>query len=108
MTMNTTTNYFPEFDHQGKQENYQTKGIIRDLIIGIQTDKCTTEVCPRFRFLIDLPEKSTVVIADATTLKNFIAVYGDKLAHWIGADVTVCHSKQDAKRGGIRILPVLE
>ena len=105
---NTTINLLPEFDPDGNKIQTPATAIIRDIIIGIQTDRCTGELCPRIRLLIDLPDTSKVAILGGTTLKNLIAVYGDKLANWIGQKVSVCFHPGDYRRGGIRILPVIQ
>ena len=98
--------YLPDFGEEN--ETKQTSGIIRDLVIGLQTDRCTLEACPRLRLIVDMTDQSKVVIPDSTTLKNLIAIYGDKVSQWIGQKVSVCYHPKDLRRGGIRILPVIE
>ena len=102
-----TINYLPEFDHSGKEKHLPQTGIIRDLLVGIQIDQCTQEACPSLRMLIDLPEKSIVVILCPTTLKNFISLYKRNLSSWIGKEVSVCYSSKDGKRDKVRVFPII-
>ena len=67
-------------------------GIISDVIVGLQTDRCTLEPCTRYRLLVRIPvDKQTKVFTlRIDTFKNFVRAYGDKLSNWYGQEVSIC------------------
>lgn len=105
MTTTITTNLIPE-----KEPNqHRKKGYIHDILIGIQTDRCTLEACPRIRLLVrfdDFRFPSRVYMIDFDSLRALKRVYGSHLSRWLNKELMICSRLRPGGKVRVKLVPI--